>query len=60
LRKIDSVLLGVPIGGSMYLVKVKHKDGTTSIVAAVESEEDARNRVAALKAGGQDAYYVKE
>ena len=44
----------------MYLVKVSRVDGTTSIVAAVESEVDAKNRVAALKASGQDAYYVKE
>jgi hypothetical protein len=57
---IWSALLGVLIGGTMYLVKVSRVDGTTSIVAAVESEVDAKNRVAALKASGQDAYYVKE
>ena len=44
----------------MYLVKVKRANGTTSIVAAVEIEADAKNRVAALKASGQDSYYVKE
>jgi len=44
----------------MYLVKTVNKDGTTVLVAVVDDETDAKNRVAALKASGKDAYYGKE
>jgi hypothetical protein len=44
----------------MYLVKIANKDGTAVLVAVVEDETDAKNRVAALKASGKDAYYGKE